>query len=436
MSVPDIIGRMTKEKTVPDIPGVSRGFPAGVPIDAAAQLQVTKTKERFSHLRADIFLIDAEKVDYLKLPTLIRELPVKPPPWMPRYEPISGAVYTMRWNEPDLGLTPAVTFSKDGLFIRTETKRYLVIGGEKYHYLATFKKVAKSWDVRQLVPQRVEDGIEAAMRQQDEIMKDYQFNVGVETGQVAEVLSQIEGLFEYLNQSTVSEATFNGVALRAEDIFRRHGLLFAKDPFKTDIVGTLQKVSLKDSLGRRNPSAAKWRLVSALLKTIKRKLVTGFVNDKSVRIFSVLLTEREIERLNLEDGKRIMEQIGGFSGRLGANIFSNYFNNPKQIPDNSITQAGEFLEDLVRERFRSAKVAPYLLPARIIEAMLVGRRLDREKTTEKILTGYSAAKELDEPSVVDLLRMRKPAEALKRFSDAYVITKELLNDPDHKVYTL
>src|SRR3972149_7282168 len=278
-----------ERKQVPDIPGVSRGFPAGVPIETAASLQVERVKGSFPNERADIFLVDVKRRDYLKLPFLGIDATIKPPAWVPRYDPITGDVYTMRWNKPDLGVELNVADSSDGLFVELKNKKYLVVGGEKYYYLKSTKKMAKKWDIQQLVPQKVVDGIEAAMRQQDEIMRDYHFDTGVETEQVTDILSQIKGVFEYLNEGILSEHTFRRVAAQTEQIFQRHGLLTAKDPLKSDVVKKLKELSIRDRFGRRNPSAAKWKLISGLLKVVKRKLVTGFVSDKAVRTFSILL---------------------------------------------------------------------------------------------------------------------------------------------------
>ena len=429
------MSRITKEGNLDpaQIPGVSRGFPPkGVPFDLATDLGARRLKESLPQREADLYIIDAESASYLKLPKLTPEgLNVLMPSWVPRYDRVTGAVYTTRWHDSDLE-NAEIT---DGRIKKDDTV-YFPLGGRGVGKMSINGKIPVSWQVKQLVPQQIWGGVEAAMRQQNELMHDYGVDIGPEVEQTKMLISRIGQLNDFFKSSELTNETFSEIGRELAATLSEFGLTNARDAVKQKTIQKLLGVPLHDKLGRLNPTAARLKLRSALFDAIELQVTSGLINDKSNRVYSFLLVEREMTRLSLADAQRLMRNMGGFKGGVGSQIFndSKYLENPENLPENLINSTSKTLEYASSTLLRRARVAPFLIPARAAEVMLTGVEKKDEEKFREILSYGGVEQVIEEPSVELLLRQRRPAEATKRLRSACELLSNLLDDPDRQAY--
>ncbi|MGB6882051.1 MAG: hypothetical protein WBD86_02015, partial [Microgenomates group bacterium] len=195
-----------------------------------------------------------EKPWFFDLPVLGSMPERKSPWWVPRYDPVTGAVYTTRWDEPSIEIT------SEGKQKVVGTEGFVVLRQPEYRRHIDLTALPKSWKVARFIPQEVWDGIETAMRQQDEIRRDFGAGIGVEHRQVEELFVAMRGLSQKYIRGEVSRENLQDLAGQTQMLLEKEGILSAKGPFLQELREVLTLVFQEDSLGRFNPLVARMRI--------------------------------------------------------------------------------------------------------------------------------------------------------------------------------
>ncbi len=348
--------------------------------------------------------------------------------WMPRYDSINGAVYTTRWDEPPMEVTPERRKKVIG------SERFIILRQPKYRKNISLAALPKSWTVARLIPQKVWGGIEAAMRQQYEIKEASRGGVGTDQIQVEELFAAIRGLSQKYVRREVTRENIQDLAEQTQALLEREGVLSAKDQFLQDLKGALTLAFQEDSRGRFNPLVARMRLYKAMRNLTKREVETWLTRKKSNRVFNLLYIEREDERFSLMDAQ------GGLTELARHPILSDtiFRFKPESIFNEDITEIRRVFKG-IGQTLQSARVAPYLLPANLTDAILRSNQFRKgweEQRLRKILEVGGVEGEMEKPSVEDLIMQRNAFEAAKRLRNAYSLLDSALTDPDNLVFTL
>ncbi|MGB6881693.1 MAG: hypothetical protein WBD86_00055, partial [Microgenomates group bacterium] len=144
--------------------------------------------------------------------------------------------------------------------------------------------------------------------------------------------------------------------------------------------------------------------------------------------------EREDERSSLSDAREVIAEL------VTHPVFTESFfkNRPESIFDEDITEIRRILK-AIGETLQSARVAPYLLPARLADAMLRSNQFRtrwKKKRLKEILEIGNMENEMEKLSVEDLIMKRNSFEAARELRHVYNLLDSVLTDPDNLVFTL
>lgn len=400
-------------------------------IERGREALAARLRARYPEERADLLVIDRERAIYLTLPSLAPpEMRDRPPSWMPKYDPVTGAVYTSRWDSP-----PMRGEKVGGLYKRrlVEAGKYEIVHQPPGRIEVDLADIPKSWTVRRLVPQHVWDGIETALRQQDLVRKDYGTRPGVEQEVVEGLLTGIHTLADIFRTEKLQESDLTRIAEETEKFLASYGLLTAREEIRQRLVASMLRAADEDKRNRINPLVSRVRLRSAYLDTVRREVVARFVREKASAIYEVLYLERDLTRTFLTEAR---DTIDRFLDRHP--VFQNpeSFRTREDFPDAEITRLVGSLRGLVASTIRPVRVAPYLIPARLAEVAVTDVRYKSRRDQvelDRILEIADAQEELERPSAEILIRQRDPVSAERRLLNARTVLDEVLSDPDNSV---
>jgi hypothetical protein len=416
-----------------NIPGVRKGFQKGESMETGREWAAGRIRAEMTSQKVELLIIETSKESFLDLPIIGPSNPRHLPGWMPRYERDTGAIITTRWGKG------AAKITEEGKKALIEPERFSVINKPRYVKSVDLTSFPKSWSVSRLIPQRIEDGIEAAMRQQDEVRSDYQ---GVEQDKVAGLLIEIHQLTELFLQKGVSEYELNEVVLKTSEIVEDLGISKTKGNIYQRLINSMNRAGRKDRLGRVNPLISRTLLRSAYLDSVKREVQTRLSREKANNVYNLLFVERFTTRALLENAKESIEKLAGLGRQPGHEVLteSYYRRNPaKNIKDIEITGLRQDLKAIAETSLRPVRVAPYLIIARLSEVMLLSplymKRRDRV-VLEAALMNTNWESMLGEASVEEHLMKRDPESAVRRLRQIHTLIDEELTNPDNFVYTV
>jgi len=396
----------------------------GEPIEVRMERSLVRIRAEMPEQTAHVLITEPW---FLDLPVLGSVPEGKLPEWwMPRYDSINGAVYTTRWGEALTKETP------EGRKEVVEAERFVILRQPKYRKNVSLTTLPKSWTIGRLIPQKVWDGIEAAMRQQYEIKEASRGGVGTDQIQVEELFAAIRGLSQKYVRGEVTKENLQDMAEQTQALLEREGVLSAKDQFLQDLKEALTLAFQEDSRGRFNPLAARMRLYRAMRDLTKREVETWLTRRKSNKVFNLLYVEREDERSSLTDVREAVVEVGKHPV-LSDTIFRS---RPESIFDEDITEIRRVLKG-IGQTLQSVRVAPYLLPAKLADVMLRSNQFRKKwekQRLRKILEVGGVEGEMERPSVEDLIMQRDAFEAAKRLHNIYNLLDSALTG--NLVFTL
>ncbi len=389
----------------------------GEPIEVRMERSLVRIRAEMPEQTAHVLITEPW---FLDLPVLGSVPEGKLPEWwMPRYDSINGAVYTTRWGEALTKETP------EGRKEVVEAEKFVILRQPKYRKNVSLTTLPKSWTIGRLIPQKVWDGIEAAMRQQYEIKEASRGGVGTDQIQVEELFAAIRGLSQKYVRGEVTKENLQDMAEQTQALLEREGVLSAKDQFLQDLKEALTLAFQEDSRGRFNPLAARMRLYRAMRNLTKREVETWLTRRKSNKVFNLLYVEREDERSSLTDVREAVVEVGKHPV-LSDTIFRY---RPESIFDEDITEIRRVLKG-IGQTLQSVRVAPYLLPAKLADVMLRSNQFRKkweEQRLRKILEVGGVEGEMERPSVEDLIMQRNAFEAAKRLRNVYNLLDSALS---------
>jgi hypothetical protein len=405
---------------VPEIPGLNKGK-----IEIKRELWASRLRSGFPERKTAILVIGKEMEYFLDLPVLgIPESRPKPnespqekrvrrlsyPAWMPRVEPLSGAVFTTRWQTP---LAP-------------DNPDLVAYGGANYYEGVKLGELPKSWEVAQVIPQRLTT-IEAAMRQQDEVRHDMSVATGVEQRRVEELLMALQGISQaFLLRSEITPVQLQGLSLQAENLLKEHGLLSARDTIWKKIAEYTLRATSKDSSTRM---VRRVLARAAYLAAIKRELIQRASREKADKIYFYLQVTRGDNRFRIESAVSVLDQMAGFSyGRaLPALNGDNRWMSPREAL--AIEQG---VRAIARDILAPIEAAPYLASVRKAEAILVGNIGKSNKEVERLneVLDEEGKRELKRKSAADYLKALDATSAKKRMLQGFKVLNQIIHDPD------
>lgn len=389
----------------------------GEPIEVRMERSLVRIRAEMPEQTAHVLITEPW---FLDLPVLGSVPEGKLPEWwMPRYDSINGAVYTTRWGEALTKETP------EGRKEVVEAERFVILRQPKYRKNVSLTTLPKSWTIGRLIPQKVWDGIEAAMRQQYEIKEASRGGVGTDQIQVEELFAAIRGLSQKYVRGEVTKENLQDMAEQTQALLEREGVLSAKDQFLQDLKEALTLAFQEDSRGRFNPLAARMRLYRAMRNLTKREVETWLTRRKSNKVFNLLYVEREDERSSLTDVQEAVVEVGEHPV-LSDTIFRS---RPDSIFDEDITEIRRVFKG-IGQTLQSVRVAPYLLPAKLADVMLRSNQFRKkweEQRLRKILEVGGVEGEMERPSVEDLIMQRNAFEAAKRLRNVYNLLDSALS---------
>lgn len=399
----------------------------GEPIEVRMERSLVRIRAEMPEQTAHVLITEPW---FLTLPVLGAVAEGKLPEWwMPRYHPITGAIYTTRWGEPSMEVTP------EGKKKVLRAGEFEILRQPEYRKNINLAALPKSWTIARLIPQKVWGGIEMAMRQQDEIRDASRAGTGTDQIQVEELFAAMRGLSRKYVRGEVTKENLQDLAEQTQALLKREGVLSAKDQFLQDLKEALTLVFQEDSIGRIiNPLVARMRLYRAMRDLTKREVKTWLSRRKSNKVFNLLYVEREDERSSLADVQEAVVEVGKHPV-LSDTIFRS---RPDSIFDEDITEIRRVLKG-IGQTLQSVRVAPYLLPAKLADVMLRSNQFRKkweEQRLRKILEVGGVGGEMERPSVEDLIMQRNAFEAAKRLRHAYSLLDSALTDPDNLVFTL
>lgn len=416
-----------------NIPGVRKGFEKGESVEVGREWAAARIRAEMPRQKADLLIIETSKESFLDLPTIGPSNYRFPSGWVPRYEKNTGAIITTRWGK---GATEVTDKGKRAL---KEPERFSVIYKPKHIRNVNLTSFPKSWSVSRLIPQRIEAGIEAAMRQQDEVRNDYK---GIEQDKVAGLFIEIHNLTEIFLQKGVNEYELNEVVKRTSAMINELGISKTKGNVHQRLIESMNRAGKKDRLGRVNPLISRILLRSAYLDSVKREVQTRLSREKADNVFNLLFAERFTTRALLENAKRSIKELAGLGNQSGHEVLTGdfYRKNPiKNIKDIEITGLRQDIKSIAETSLKSVRVAPYLIIARLSEAMLLSpsyMRKNDKLALEVALINTNWEGMLGEPSVEEYIMKRDPENAVRRLRQIHTLINEELTNPDNFVYTV
>ena len=414
------------------IPGVRRGFQKGETIEAGRERIVARARAEMPKKKATLLIIESSKENFLELPILGPSNLQYPSSWVPRYDRDTGAVFTTKWR------TGATEINSKGKQTLKEPERFSVISKPKHAKNVDLTSFPKSWSVARLIPQKIEDGIETAMRQQDEVRKDYGVFGGIEQEKVAGLFVEIQKLTEPFLQGGIGRNELSNVAEKTSAMIEDLGISEAKGNVYERMINSLLRAGQEDRLGRVNPLISRTLLRSAYLDAVKREVLARLSREKASNVFNLLYVERFTTRALLENARDSIKTLAGLGNELGHKVLTE--DDPiHSISDEEISELRRDLKAIVKTNLWPVRVAPYLVTARLSEAMLLSpsymKKKDRlvlEKTIKK--TYLDNVPEMT--SAEEFVMKRNPVGAVTRLRQVHSLISAALEDPDNLVYTV
>ena len=417
-------------KQVPEIPGVKRGgeFFKGKNPEMAGQELASRRRVEFGETPLDLCLIETLKAENLYMPLLGRDEDSAKGMnfWEPRVHRIDGSVITWRWERQDPN--------------RRDFSGYFAFAGRKANSKFKYAEVPASWTVGVLVPQVVKEGIEAAMRQQDEIAHDYRGGVGPEASRVDEIFDL---LFDTSAAFTVGDiknpSDLNLIAREAETILKNHGLMESKDYTWRRVVNFTLAATQEDRINRVNPLASRVRARAAFLAATEREMIGRSVGTKAEKVYQYLATVRAGIRAKIQMAADALDDIYGLSKSkvakdavMRGREITCTTRESLDLEQYALTVANEILKDI--------QPAPYLVPVTKARIILAGEKAfadGHEEATILRVLGESDYKKFINNSAARGSREKKPMVVLPRVRLAHDLLKQCLNNPrttDIKVF--
>ena len=412
-----------ERKQVPDIPGVKRGgeFFKGFSPEMGGQKSAFRRRVEFGKTPLDLCLVNMRQVGSLTKPFLGREEGNTglAELWEPRVDLSDGSVITWRWGSRKTG--------------GGDYSDYIPIGGRKLDAKFNYGEIPPGWTVAVLVPQKVKGGIEAAMRQQNEIAHDYGKEVGPEKARVDETFDLLyETSSAFAMGDVTSESDLSELAATAENHFKIHGLLESNDSIWQRVVTYTLKATQKDKINRVNPLISRIRVRAAFLAGTEREMIARSASDKAENVYYHLALIRAGIRLKIKMAADTLDDLCGFSpGKLAQ--------DPVMLEGSATStteqgrEIGQYLETISNDVLAKIQPAPYLLPATIARIILTGettfKNNEERDRALKILNGSGYIKYLDS-SAVRWLKEKKPLVARSRMRLTHDLLNQSLRDPE------
>lgn len=246
------------------IPGVKRGFQKGESIEIGRERIAVRARAEMPGGKIGLLIIENSKKDFLNLPIIGPSNLQYPSSWVPRYERDTGVVIITKWR------SAATEITDKGKQALKEPERFVVIGKPKHAKNVDLVSFPKSWFVARLIPQKIEDGIEAAMRQQDEVRRDYGVFGGIEQDKIAGLFVEIHKLTEPFLKGGISRDELFEVAEKTSAMIEELGISETKGGVYQRMIDSLLRAGKEDRLGRVNPLISRTLLRSAYLDVVKR----------------------------------------------------------------------------------------------------------------------------------------------------------------------
>ena len=418
------------------IPGVRRGFQKGESIEAGRERIAARARAETPKEKATLLIIESSKKNFLDLPILGPSNLKYPSSWVPRYDRDTGAVITTKWR---VGATEITDKGKQAL---KKPERFSIISKPKYAKNVDLASFPKSWSVARLIPQRIEGGIETAMRQQDEVRRDYGVFGGIEQAKVAELFVEIQKLTEPFLHGGISRSELSEVAEKTSVMIEGLGISKVKGSIYERMINSLLRAGQEDQLGRVNPLISRTLLRSAYLDAVKREVLTRLSREKANNVFNLLYVERFTTRVLLENARDSIGKLAGLGEQSGHRVLTEdyYRKDPaKNISDEEINELRRDLKAIVKINLKPIRIAPYFVIACLSEAMLLSSSYMKKKdrfVLRKVLKNVDMDRELERISAEEYIMRRNPAGAVTRLRQVHTLINEVLEDPSNLVFTV
>lgn len=387
---------------VPQIPGLAKGK-----IEAQRELWASRRRVGFSESRADVFIIDGKIESYLSLPVLGNPASepkageaTTQPFWLPRVEPLTGAIYFSKWDKPQ----------------ELDPERFVAFGGKKYVKGMKINDVPKSWTSAWLIPQRyetIEDAIEAAQK-----IASYEGVGGPAQTRVENLFATLNSISDIFLNEEVTQLRLEGMAKQVESLLKQHGLLTAKDSIWRKVFSYTLRATSTDALGRVNPMVSRILARAAYLKVVHRESKQRAAREKALRLV-FYLTDTLVEAISgLETTEMVLDNLGGFAYCRPTPALSG---ETRWMDPREASPIERAIKVLVKRSLAPIEAAPYVYPARLAEAILIGKIGKSNKQVET-LKGFLKAedrREIDRRSAVDYLMGLDAFSAKKRMHQAF-----------------
>lgn len=380
-------------------------------------------KNRFTEDKLDLMIVSKQQEQVLDYPIVgnHRKEAVQYPIWVPRVNPVSGAVIVSRWGNYS---ERTLDFDKD-----------IIFGGKRKNEALKLPQYPKSWNVKRLIPVNVEGGLEPAMRQQDLIAHDYSED-GVEKGKVDEVFQEINEISEeFINGNIKTQDDLSKIAFEAEMVLQRNGMLHPRSNIWKTVIDNVAKAAQKDSIGRVNPMISRILLRSAFLENVKNEIIMPNTEGKAEKIYRWLEEERVYTRVQIENAATSLEMIIGLNEYRGLDVFENPQIEHKNFDYWIVSQ---LIKAISKQVLSQVQCAPYLGPVTIARMYLTGAYFENsseEKLINQRLQYIKMPKLREGKCAEDYLRSNDSLRARQHIKYAHGILKALLNDPDNRVIT-
>jgi hypothetical protein len=416
----------------------------GFSIETQGHLWALNTRELMPQLKLDLCIIHKDNAGFFELPAINQvfkggHLEKKIVAlWVPRYDPVSGAVYITRWTKPETSETKG----GKGLI---DNQDFIAFAGRKYSpdKAIDLSKFPKSWTVARLIPQKIEDGLEFALRQQDEISWDYSTKKGVEEDTLHSLFANIFSYADEIKSDTeiINQNYLDQLSEKTEELLFKLGFDKPSGEFRKRVAHLLQKSVKVDSIGRVNPMISRVLLRSAYLEVTKMEVLNRFVRSKSEKVFNLLWIEREVTRAQVSDSIEAIGKLAGLGKNPGLTILTEdyYRSCPRKISDEQILSTVSIIRAISRRSLEPIKVEPYLLPVRLSQRLLTDINMKRVADRERILNTlqyYNIVPNEEILSAEEYIKKRDPSKTVERLRQVHSLLSELIDDPDNKVYTV
>src|SRR3972149_5464823 len=181
----------------------------------------------------------------------------------PRYDRVTGAVFTTRSQ------TPSLVFTDEGKKAFREPESLIILRKPRHIENVDLTQIPKSWSVKMIVPQENWGGLTSAGRQVDEV-RDAHKGRGVE-------LARVEDLYDWANRLEQKYARGDSspevLSRFRDDLFQilaSQGIIASRIADFEGLEDDLLRALLPDRLGRRNSSASRLRIFKIMRNLTSR----------------------------------------------------------------------------------------------------------------------------------------------------------------------